>query len=300
MIRVRSPTTRSWSGPGSRRCSTPRTTSRWSARPPTAPRRCGSPRSAQPDVVLMDIRMPGLDGIEATRQIAAQPDLAAVHVVILTTFELDEYVFEGLRAGAAGFLVKDTDAAELIRAVRVVAGGRGAAVAHRDPAAHRRVRRPDPARRDRSRRGRADPAGARGGHAWSPAGCPTRRSPAALHEPVHGEDPRDPGHDQARRAGPRAARRVRLRGRPGPPRLVLERRRASASVEGRYDTGSSGTRCAPGPTRSARPFVVAPRLPLTGPASLPSEPVRVQRSAGLSGGNDLGGAVLLGTILSSE
>jgi DNA-binding NarL/FixJ family response regulator len=76
-----------------------------------------------PDVLLMDIRMPGLDGIEATRRIAASPDLASVHVVILTTFELDEYVFEGLRAGAAGFLVKDTDAAELIRAVRVVAGG---------------------------------------------------------------------------------------------------------------------------------------------------------------------------------
>ena len=77
----------------------------------------------RPDVLLMDIRMPVLDGIEATRRIAARPELAGVHVVILTTFELDEYVFQGLRAGAAGFLVKDTDAAELIRAVRVVAGG---------------------------------------------------------------------------------------------------------------------------------------------------------------------------------
>ena len=77
----------------------------------------------RPDVLLMDIRMPVLDGIEATRQIAAQPDLARVHVVILTTFELDEYIFDALRAGAAGFLVKDTDAVELIRAVRVVAAG---------------------------------------------------------------------------------------------------------------------------------------------------------------------------------
>jgi DNA-binding NarL/FixJ family response regulator len=77
----------------------------------------------KPDVLLMDIRMPVLDGIEATRRIAARSELSGVHVVILTTFELDEYVFEGLRAGAAGFLVKDTDAAELIRAVRVVAGG---------------------------------------------------------------------------------------------------------------------------------------------------------------------------------
>jgi DNA-binding NarL/FixJ family response regulator len=77
----------------------------------------------RPDVLLMDIRMPVLDGIEATRRIAGSPELTGVHVVILTTFEIDEYIFDGLRAGAAGFLVKDTDADELIRAVRVVAGG---------------------------------------------------------------------------------------------------------------------------------------------------------------------------------
>ncbi len=78
----------------------------------------------RPHVVLMDIRMPNLDGLAATRRIAADPRLAGVKVVILTTFDLDEYVFEALRAGATGFLVKDTEPVELLRAVReVVAGG---------------------------------------------------------------------------------------------------------------------------------------------------------------------------------
>jgi len=77
----------------------------------------------RPDVVLMDIRMPGGDGLWATEQIAGNPELAGTHIVIVTTFELDEYVVQAIRAGASGFLVKDTEPTELIRAVRVAAAG---------------------------------------------------------------------------------------------------------------------------------------------------------------------------------
>ncbi len=80
-------------------------------------------RRHRPDVVLMDIRMPGSDGLAATRTIAADDRLDDVRIVILTTFELDEYVFEAIRAGASGFLVKNTKPAELLQAVRAVAAG---------------------------------------------------------------------------------------------------------------------------------------------------------------------------------
>jgi DNA-binding NarL/FixJ family response regulator len=80
-------------------------------------------RSARPDVLLMDVRMPVLDGIEATRQITSSPASCGVRVIILTTFDLDEYVFGALRAGASGFLLKDTLPEDLITAIRVVAAG---------------------------------------------------------------------------------------------------------------------------------------------------------------------------------
>ena len=80
-------------------------------------------RAARPDVVLMDVRMPGMDGIEATRRILSAPEGGSTRVLMLTTFELDEYVYAALRAGASGFLLKDTPPEDLLDAIRVVAEG---------------------------------------------------------------------------------------------------------------------------------------------------------------------------------
>jgi DNA-binding NarL/FixJ family response regulator len=80
-------------------------------------------RRLRPDIVLMDIRMPVLDGLAATAQITSDPNLGGTRVIVLTTFELDEYVFGALRAGASGFLLKDVEPVDLLDAVRVVAGG---------------------------------------------------------------------------------------------------------------------------------------------------------------------------------
>jgi DNA-binding NarL/FixJ family response regulator len=105
----------------------------------------------KPDVLLMDIRMPVMDGIEATRQITGSPDTAGVRVLILTTFDLDDYVYAALRAGASGFLLKDTPPADLLAAIRVIAAG-DALLA---PAITRRLiaefaRRPQPGQRSAS------------------------------------------------------------------------------------------------------------------------------------------------------
>lgn len=102
-------------------------------------------RTARADLVVMDIRMPDLDGIEATRLIAADEDLAGVKVLVLTTYDTDEHIIEALRAGASGFLVKDTRPAELLDAIRLVAAGE--ALLSPGPTARliaRALRAPDP------------------------------------------------------------------------------------------------------------------------------------------------------------
>lgn len=80
-------------------------------------------RAVRPDVLLLDIRMPGMDGLSALREIGADAELRATRVVVVTTFETDEYVFRALESGASGFVLKDTDPADIVRAIRVVAAG---------------------------------------------------------------------------------------------------------------------------------------------------------------------------------
>ena len=130
-----------------------------------------------PDVILMDVRMPVLDGLQATREITAMPD--PPKILVLTTFDLDDYVYEALRSGASGFLLKDASAHELADAVRLVAAGDALlapGVTRRLIAEFARMgapRSPEP----QAARG-PHRTGIRGARAWWPAACRTPRSPA--------------------------------------------------------------------------------------------------------------------------
>ena len=137
-------------------------------------------REHRPDVVLMDVRMPRTDGLRATARLTADPTLSGTRVIVLTTFELDEYVFGALRAGASGFLLKDVEPAELLDAVRVVAAGEALLA----PRHTRRLieafvaQAGAPAATRRRRAGRADRARARGAHARRPGPLQRARSPS--------------------------------------------------------------------------------------------------------------------------
>ena len=178
-------------------------------------------RREKPDVVLMDIRMPGMDGIEATRQITTAPETSGVRVLILTTFDLDEYVFAALRAGASGFLLKDTPPADLLAAIRVVVAG-DALLA---PGVTRRLiaeftRHPETPLRPMRRAGSHHRTGTRGPDPDRARPVQHRDRGPPARQPLHRQDPRRPPAHETPRARPRPAGHRRLRRGPGPPSVT--------------------------------------------------------------------------------
>ena len=169
-----------------------------------------------PDVTLMDIRMPVMDGLAATAAIAALG--LPTRVLVLTTFDLDEYVFDALRAGASGFLLKDTPPANLLSGIRVIAAGEALLAPSVTRLAHRGVRqeatrRPTTAAAAR----RADRPRDRGPGSRRPRLVQPGDRRNALRQRRNRQDPCQPAADEARRPRPGAAHRRRLRKRPGHP-----------------------------------------------------------------------------------
>ena len=173
-------------------------------------------RRTRPDVILMDIRMPQLDGIAALRMIVGDPSLAGVRVIMLTTFELDEYVFEALQAGAAGFLIKDTEPADMLRAIRLVAAGESLL----SPSVTRRViesfasRSPHP--QEASATLRTHRPGARGARADRRRSEQRRDRRTVSRQSSDRAYPCQPGDDQTSSPGSGPAGGDRLPVRPGP------------------------------------------------------------------------------------
>ena len=222
-----SPTTRRWSAAASRCCSSGEADIEVVGEAGNGAEAVALAASERPDVMLMDVRMPVMDGLEATRRIAGDESLSETRVIILTTFDLDEYVHEALRAGASGFLLKDTLPVDLLNAVRVVADGDALI----SPKITRRLieefaRRPEPAA------AAAAAAVARTAHRSRARGARARRQGTverrdrgrAVRQPRHREDPRQPPADEARRPRPRPARDDRLRDRRRVPRRRLIQR----------------------------------------------------------------------------
>ena len=176
-----------------------------------------------PDVVLMDVRMPVLDGIEATRLITGTA--SAPRVLILTTFDLDKYVFEALRAGASGFALKSRPLDELLSAIRIVAEGEALlapSVTRRLIAHFSRASRLPPRTEPGLRA--AHRARARGTLAPGPRPVEHRTRRDAVREPAHGQNPCEQDPHQAGRPGPHPARGLRLRSRARPGTVKQNRR----------------------------------------------------------------------------
>src|SRR6516162_8623981 len=184
-------------------------------------------RELRPDVVLMDLRMPEVDGLTATKRISADSRLSGVKVVVLTTFDDDEHVYGALRAGASGFLVKDVEPEELLQGVRVVARGDAllapSVTRSLIAAFTERGARPAPGAGNGPGPGHAHRPGAGGGGAGRRGAVERRDRGPAGGQPADRQDPREPGDDQARRPGPGAARGACLRPRPRVPVGVTPR-----------------------------------------------------------------------------
>jgi DNA-binding NarL/FixJ family response regulator len=178
-----------------------------------------------PDVVVMDVRMPHLDGIEATRRIVAASADSRPRMLMLTTFDLDEHVYDALDAGASGFLLKDVTAEQLFDAVRIVAAGDGLiapGITRRLIAEFARRRPPEPARL--ASLDALTPRETEVLRLIAEGLAQRRDRRPAGHRRADGQDPRQPHPHQARPAGPRAGRGRGLRVRPGrrPPAGVVE------------------------------------------------------------------------------